>query len=159
MTLYRFVFDCVDLPPCTVMVGFVRSESSVRPCVSDEVVINIFFNGVVLESIGLGGTNICSDVRDPNDAYQWYEEGPMRGNLTVRKFLMSEIFSLGIGRFKGRRVVSLEEERTSWGLHIFCQDAVKPHSHGCFRLAPHCCGGFFRFYPHRHGVAKMCLSE
>ena len=51
MMLDRFMFDCVDFFPRAVTVGCVRAKASVRPHVSDDVLMHILGKGGVIEFI------------------------------------------------------------------------------------------------------------
>ena len=74
-------------------------------------------------------------------------------------FGWTNIFVRASGSFKGVRVVPHEDGRTFWDINFYIQDTVKPCSHGLLRLDPRGHGGFVKFAPHRHGVARMCLTE
>ena len=71
MTLYMFVFDHMNFPPCTVMVGCVRAKASLPPRVSDDVVIHIVVQGGVLDLIETGITNSWIVLREARQ--YWFE--------------------------------------------------------------------------------------
>ena len=72
----------------------------------------------------------------------------MGGDQTVFNFLMNNIFSSMIVRFKGGWLLYLEDGYMSWDLNVFCLNAVKLLFHGFFRLTP----------PYLAGGVQVCTT-
>ena len=59
MTLYGILFDHLIFSPFAVMVGCVRDNVYVLPCVFDDAVMHEAVKGIIFDFIGLGHTKNC----------------------------------------------------------------------------------------------------